>query len=342
MANYAASVLAEAQLILNDRFASPEKRLKTSGVIGSFLKNSSLAIPNIGDLRTKEERPEKAYFFNRSKRAATGGRSFNHTGTVGDSTEVALSYQQFKDVAQTSMKRSDNNVMAEAAILANELDNIFKNIHEEVDSAALTYLTTNKTTVNAGGPNGGFDGTTNVFEIHPDNLQRSIQYAKAMLRQNHYKGSYDAILDGLWYSEAEYLASQGNMNATNYGFQMGGVNFSEAQGYSDAGYTAGLGLWIPEGTIGVVDWIPVQNRRGEGDYDSVLGGYGTITDPYTGLQFAVHAYSQRADTSASGGDAQDVVKEWEVSVDLSFNKSPLSVAGESTIFEVGIKDPQAA
>lgn len=341
MANYVASVLAEAQLIINQRFAAPEKRLKANGVIGSFLNNTELAIPNVGDLRTKEERPEKGYFANRTKRAGITSRTHNHTGATGDSTEVAFSWQTFGDKCQTSLKRADNNVMTQAQILANEFDNIFKNIHEQADAAALSYLTTNKSTVNAATKNGAFDGTTNVFEIHPDNINRALQYAKSMLRQNYYTGGAEAILDPVFFAQAEYLASQGQMNATNYGFQFNGLNISEALGYEDATYDAGLGLFIPQGTIGVVDWIPVQNRRGEGDYESALGGFGSIRDPYTGKMFAVHAYAQRADTSAAGGDTQDVVIEWEVTVDMSFNKSPLSVAGESTIFEVGIKDPAA-
>ncbi len=337
MANYAASVLAEAKLILAERFASPEKRLKTSGVIGAFLKNSDLAIPNLGALRTSPNRAENGYFFNRSKRANTAARTHDHTGTVGDSSEVAFSWATFGDKAQTSLKRSENNLFSDAQLLANELENMFKNIHEAADTAALTHLTTNKTGINVATKNGTWDAVADVFEIEPDNVLQALQYAKSMLRQNYYKGGADAILEPTWYAQAEYAAAQGVMNATNYGFQMSGLNVSEAVGYSDGDYPLGLGLLIPDGTIGVVDWIPQVNRQGKGDFESVLGGYGTVTDPITGLTFAIHGYSARADTSAAGGDTQDVVTEWEISVDLSFNNSPLSVADETTIFEVGIK-----
>lgn len=344
MANYAASVLAEAKLILADRYASPEKRLKTSGVIGAFLKNTELAIPNVGELRTSESRAEKGYLFNRAKRANTAGRTHNHTGAVADSAEVPFTWKTFADKAQTSLKRSENNLFSDAQILANELDNMFKNIHESIDSDALSHLTTNTTQVNKATANGTFDNVEPsagvpppyVWEIAAGDILKALQYAKSMLRQNYYKGGAEAILDPVLYAQAEYAAAQGVMNGTNYGFQMNGLNVSEAVGYSDSGYTKGLGLFIPEGSIGAVDWIPAKNRQGYGDYESVLGGYGTIQDPITGLTFAVHGYSQRADTSAAGGDTQDVVTEWEVSVDMSFNNSPLSVAGETTIFEVGI------
>ena len=335
MANYAASVLSEAKLKLAERYATAEKRLKTAGVIGSFLKNTNIAIPNIGDLRTKEERAEKGYFFNRSKRATSESRTHAHTGSVGDSSEVAFNWNTFTDVCQTSLKRSDNNIFADAEILANELDNLFKNIHEAVDTKALTYLALNKSGVNNAAKNGSFNSENNVFEIGTKDASRLFQYGKSMLRQNYYKGASDVIIDPILFAQAEYLASQGNSNSTNYGFQFSGMNISEAVDLADSSYTNGLGYFIAEGTIGVVDWIPRQNQMGYGNYESVLGGYGRIRDPYTGLWFAIHGYAQRADTSTSGGDTQDVVTEWEVSVDLSFNKAPLSVTNETTIFEVG-------
>lgn len=335
MANYAASVLAEAKLILTERFNAPEKRIKTAGVIGAFMKNTDIAIPNVGALRTKEQRAEKGYFFNRSKRTTTSSRTHNHTGTAGDSSEVAFSWQTFADKCQTSLKRSDNNIFSDAAILANELENVFKNIYESADASALAYLGTNKSLVNGANKNGSYNGTNDVFEIASANKDRFFQYGKSMLRQNHYKGMADVICDPILFAQAEYLASQGQSNATNFGFQFGGLNYFEAVDLADANYANGDAYFIPEGTIGMVDWIPSQNRQGVGNFESVLGGYGTIVDPISGLTFAIHGYSDRADTSSAGGDTQDVVTNWEVSVDLSFNKAPINVTDESTIFEVG-------
>ena len=335
MANYAASVLAEAKLILSDRYSSPEKRLKAPGVLGAFMKNTDIAIPNVGALRTKEERPEKGYFFNRSKRSAISSRTHNHTGTVGDSTEVAFSWTTHGDKFATSLKRSDNNIMADAAIMANELDNARKNIFESIDAAAMAYLATNKTGVNVATKNGSFNGTNDAFEILAADKARFFQYAMSMLRQNYYKGGAEVVLDEAVYAEAQYLAAQGAGNSVNSAFQFGGMSFYEAIGLADANYAKGLGYFIPSGTVGVVDWIPSQNRAGVGQFDSALGGYGSIVDPLTGWTMAVHGYADRADTSAAGGDPQDVTTNWEISVDVSLNHSPLTVATESTIFEVG-------
>ena len=336
MANYAASVLEEAKLILTQRFSAPEKRLKAPGVMGAFMKNTDLAIPNVGALRTAAARAEKGYFFNRSKRSNTAARAHDHTGSVGDSTEVAFSWATYGDKFQTSLKRSENNIFNDAQLLANEIDNAFKNIYESADTAALAYLGTNKTTVNAATKNGVFNTANDAFEIATASIARFIQHAKSMARQNYHTGGAELILDPVLFLEAEHYLNQAGGNSTNTAYQIAGVNLWEAITLSDANYASGAGYIIPEGTIGVVDWTPQKNRAGWGDFESYNGGYGTITDPRTGLTMALHGYSQRADTSSAGGEVQDVTTEWELSVDLSFNKSPLTAAGETTIFEIGM------
>lgn len=336
MANYAASVLAEAKLILKDRFAEPEKRLKTAGVLGSFSKNTDLAIPNVGALRTATTRAEKAYFANRSKRANNGARAHDHTGTRGDSTEVALSWTTYSDVCQTSLKRSRNNIFDDAFILANELENMFKNIYEAADDAALAFLATNKTGVNAATKNGVFNTTNDAFEIDTASIARFLQHGKSMLRQNYHTGGADVILDPLLYLEAEHYLQQGSGNSTNTAYQLMNLDLFEAVTLADANYAAGAGYFIPTGTIGVVDWVDPLNAAGKGDYESYVGGYGSIVSPIDGKTYMLHGYSDRASTAATGGEIQDVVTEWELSIDLSFNKAPLTTATETTIFEVGM------
>ena len=335
MANFAASVLAEAKLIVADRYKDPEKRLKVSGVLPAIQKSTNLAMPGVGALRTKEERAEKAYFFNRTKRANTSSRTYNHTGVVGDSTEIALSWATYGDKFQTSLKRADNNIFASAELMANELDNAVKNINESIDTAVLSFLATSASGVNVATKNGSFNGTNDVFEVLAADSGRFFQYAKSMLRQNFYKGTADIIADPILFAEAEFLAAQGAGNSVNSGFQMGGLSYYEAVGLADANYANGIAYAIPQGTYGIVDWIPQQNRAGHGAYESAVGGFGSFVDPISGMTFALHGYAAGADTSAAGGDTQDVVMNWELTVDLSMNKAPITTATESTIFAVG-------
>ena len=63
-----------------------------------------------------------------------------------------------------------------------------------------------------------------------------------------------------------------------------------------------------------------------------------MRDPISGLTFAIHAYQQRANTAAQNGNTQDVVMEFEVSIDISPNVAPLSTANESVVFQIAQVD----
>jgi len=155
------------------------------------------------------------------------------------------------------------------------------------------------------------------------------------MSQNYYTGEIDVIADPIAYANAEYQSAQGAGNATNSGFQFNGMNIVLSNELADATYVgADVVLAMQRGSFGLIPWIPKQNREGFGDYNSYVGGFGVINDPWgLGLTFAVHGYSNRADTSASNGNAQDVLMEFEVSLDLASAVAPLSTATETPIFE---------
>ena len=83
------------------------------------------------------------------------------------------------------------------------------------------------------------------------------------------------------------------------------------------------------GTVGVLDWIPKQNRLG---VVTSVNQYGTLLNPVDGLTYATYSYEARANGVSRGGEKQDVLTNFEYSIDLSFNKAPLSVADETTIY----------
>jgi hypothetical protein len=81
-----------------------------------------------------------------------------------------------------------------------------------------------------------------------------------------------------------------------------------------------------------LDWIPKQNRMGISS--TSIGGvaeYGNMINPIDGVTYATHKYWSKADTSGSNGMTQDVKEEVEISLDVAFEKAPLTNAGESVI-----------
>lgn len=337
---YIASVLAKAQTILNRRFQEAEMRVKPSAVLMMLLKNRDFLIPDLKGLRMREDRPTKTYLKNRAARALAGTRTHNHTGAIADSTEVDIAYNSYVDTFSTSLKRADNNVFTSAEILAHEIENSFINLHEGIETAMVAFLDTNKNQVSAP-PSGAlkranFNAVNNVYEIAAADADEFLNISKSIFRQEKYRmGMFDMILDSELFSTHEFKANQGTGNSTNLGFQFSGIDAKESIEVNDATYANGISFASPEGMTGILDWIPKQNREGEGDIMSTNGGYATIQDPMTGLTMALHGYTERADTSGTNGVQQDNVTEWEISIDLSPQKAPISVAGASPIFAIG-------
>lgn len=341
MANYGASVLQKAQVMLNDRFSSAEMRTKPSSILMMLLKNRDFLIPDLAQLRDREDRATSTYIKNRAQRTLLNARSHNHSGAVADSTEVAINYTTYADVAQTSLKRADNNLFNDAEILSHEIENMLINLHEGIESDLVQWLDTVKT--QASNPPAGslkratFNATTNVYEVAAGNADEYLSIAKSIFRQEKFGGGlFDAIIDSGLYTVQEKQANQGAGNSTNLSFQFSGVEARESIEISDGTYTNGLGYFVPQGMAGIIDWIPPVNKAGKGDFQSVLGGFSTIVDPMTGLTFGLHGYTERGDTSAANGNVQDEVTEWELSLDLSPQHAPIvtNTSGQSPIFAI--------
>lgn len=339
MANYVASVLAKAQTMLNQRFQAAELRTKPSPILMTLLKNTQFLIPDARILRDREDRSVKAYLKNRAARALSNARSHNHTGNVADSTEVDITWTAYVDEFSTSLKRADNNVFAAAEIMAHEIENSLANIHEGIETALSTWLDTNKSTYSYADANNTLaraSWNAGVYEIAVADESEFFEIVKSVFRQNKYSGNqFDMIADSMKASKGNFLVQQGQGNSTNLGWQFQGLNVAESIEIYDATYAKGLVYAMPIGMTGIIDWIPKQNRQGEGDFMSYLGGYGTIIDPMTGLNLALHGYSDRADTSSSNGNVQDVTTQWELSVDLSPQYAPLTQSNETPIYQFG-------
>lgn len=340
MPNYADSVLAKAQVMYNERMQSAEMRQKPSSTLMTLLKNTNFLIPDIRPLRDREDRATNAYLKNRAARSLTASRDANHTGAVADSTEVPITFDTYTDKFATSLKRSDNNVFSDAEILSHEIENSFINLHEGIETALVTWLDTNKNTVSAP-PSGSikrapFNATNDVYEVAAADSDEYWNIIKSIFKQEKYpSGMIDVVTDSLLASTGDFKANQGTGNSENLGFQFSGLSVMESIEVSDSNYLDGISFAMPMGMTGIIDWTPKQNRQGKGDFESYVGGFSTITDPLTGLSFAIHGYSERGDTDGNNGNSQDVITQWEMSIDLSPQFAPQSTAGATPIFAVG-------
>ena len=337
MPNFTLSEWHAAQARLKDKFQSIEMKSKIPTAMQFFLEKRDISIEGLKGLRNKETRPEEAYYKTRQARAATGAsRNFSHTGVDGDSAKVDLTWGTFLDKFSISMKRYDNNLYSFSDVLAQNMMNVFINIKDAMDTAALTYLDVNKTTANLATKLGSF-GANDVWETTPaDDYFRN---GKSMMRQNFYSGGYNVLVDPIAAALAEKSIAQGGGNATNLGYQFSGLNVIEHTALADANYTAGLGYWFTPESIAALDWIPKQNLNGFGNLENATKDnpyFTSIVEPFFGLRLAVHIYKEGADTSGTNGSAQDVVWQYEFSIDMSLNHAPMTLANTTPILAAGI------
>lgn len=340
MANFTLSEWAKAQARLKDKFQSIEMKSKIPTAMRFFLDKRDISIEGLKGLRYREDRPQEAYYKIRQARGATGAsRNFSHTGVDGDSAKIDLSWVTYLDKFSISMKRYDNNLYSFNDALAQNMMNVFINLKDAMDTAALTYLDTNKTQANLAAKLGTFNATNDVWEVPFGKEDDFFRNSKSMMRQNFYTGAYNALLDPVASALAEKNIAQGSGNATNLGYQFSGITGIEHTALADANYLTGLGYFFTPESIAALDWIPKQNLAGFGNLENATKDnpyFTSIIEPYFGLRLAVHIYKEGADTSASNGSAQDVVWQYEFSIDMSLNHAPMTLASTTPIMAVGI------
>lgn len=321
MANFDTCNLLTAQTILSDRYAAPEMRMKPAPAFSLLTANTDLLMQSAEVLRTREDRAIEAYFLGRTKRNPTSARAYNHTGTLDDSAKVTLSWTIKADKTTISLKLLDNSVHDFNMVLANKLEQCCMNILEAKETEAIAYLQAQKASQQ---PTGLQGATLNagVLEIAGVDDKQIFARIRSIMRQNYFSGGLDMIVDSNLSVKAEFLNAQGNGNATNYGYQFNNLRIAESIELTEGAYNNGVAIVMPQGGACALNWIPKQNRQGSGDYNSYVGGFGVFN--FMGYQFALHGYAQRSDTSATNGNTQDVTMEFEVSLDSSYNKAPLS------------------
>lgn len=335
MANFDVSNLLTAQTMVSDKYKTPEMRMKPSPAFSLLTANENFLITEAATLKTRDDRPIEAHLLSRTKRSSGSGRTHNHTGTIDDSQKVTLTWTTKSDPFSISLKLLDKSVFDFNTVLANKFEQACMNVLEDKETEAIAYLRAQRATQNPTLKGATFNSTNDAVEVTATDDKKFFQRLKSVMKQNYFGGQIDIIADSLMAVNAEFLAAQGVGNATNFGYQFQNLNIAESVELDDSNYTEGIVLAMPQGSAAALNWIPKQNRTGWGDYNSYNGGFGTFS--FMGFTFAVHGYSARANTSASNGDTQDVLMEFEVSLDSSYNKAPLSYTTgrtDSVILEV--------
>ena len=336
MANYALSLLTTAQAMLTDRMSKPEMRHKEYSITKVFLANGPALLPDYESLKTSDSRAVEAYCMTKSATDTVNTRNHVHAADAfGDTQRVQLSFTTFGQLFKTSLKMADRNYMTAAQMLSNRMETAWIHLLDEIEAAGATALNTQKSQVQAAGDGalGTWDGAAFTWQVADTDQNWYLQYLMAMMKVNNYTDMMDVINDPVAFAILQQLANQGSANSTNTSFQFAGADVHLSTALApDASYKA-YSYLIPKGTACILPWIPRENRE---TVTTRLQTYTNMMDPFgLGIQGALHIYETKDSTYAAlnGGEVQDEIYEYELSVDLASVNAPLSVANESTIFK---------
>ena len=332
MSNFEPSKLVKGQALFLNNVTKGEWRLPDTAVLSSMYLGQK-ANPFLAGLRKSEERAVSAYMPIRRAKGTGTERSFEHEGERGDSKESTLDWNSLTEEFSISIKQNDNNMISFEQNYASQMNGCIMNLMERHEAALIALVITDRTEINKGVIQGTFNPDDNVMEVNNSASDRFFHNIKTSMSNNLFNSNIMVIADSLSYMNAEFLASQKTMNATNLGYQFAGLNIMPTTSEIDPDYE-GSALAFSMDSVGIIPWIPLVNRGNLDVRDAMSynGSWGKVTVPildakgntaYT-LDFAIHSYATRADNSNKGGSKQDLTIEVEISLDLAYLSNPLS------------------
>ena len=337
MANYALSVLKNAQTSVTSAFQNGELRYIQPEVHNLFVSNANNAIADYQSLVTRQDRAVEANYMLRSSRAVAGNAmTHSLTGTVGDSAVVTPTFAPYYDKFAVTLKGSDNKILTQEQIVLNELKNSFINVVNGLETVAQSTLFSNRSTTNTVTTDGTFNATDDVFQItESTNGEQAISITEMVMRLNGW-GAVTIVADPIAYRKFRSQRNQGTSNATNTSFQFENItvvlapNFYASFNGLAGTYTKGAWVAVPTGTVAMLPWIPVQNRQAY--LEPGVAQYGSIINPIDNISMATYTYAERADGTSLGGTLQDVVTQNQIGLYAAHIVAPISgVTGETPL-----------
>jgi len=340
---YTNSIWGAAQYKLSEMMAKPEFKHKPSAALSVFLKNTNFLIPASERERMWNQKPSdqstvSIYPLQKQTVALGAARAAAHTGVIGASGTANLSYTTYSRTFKYSIKQGDRNVFAVAEMVAAQLRSAAIDLHAGIETALMALLNTNKTQVvtSLTPQSGTWDAANFLFGVDAADKAQYFQYLKMFMAEQYYGGAFDVINNVRAQAQANYLGQQGQANAANLGWQIDGMNMVASTEFANVAGYDWMSYILPEGSIGILPWIPTLNRTGFGDTFQNGGAYRSIGDPLgSGLTFAVHEYAAGADNNGASGETQDIDIQVELSIDLAPVIAPMSTANLSPIVKAG-------
>jgi hypothetical protein len=343
MAFFDDSLLLNGQAKLIAGFQNGELKYNAPVVTTTLQGYQNICTPDWQTLKLASDRAFQLDFFKRTSRALTTGKSYTHTYTHGASGKISPTFDILSDGFRISKKQATRSTRTIEEMYNNEFVNTVLNMTKGIEDKAVDYILAGRDTINTANIKGTFNATNDVFEIAEANINSLFQIALTRMDVIGYSGmALDVFCDSITYMLFRTQMAQGGGNSTNlqYQFTDGNITFHHVPSllgkqntlFTNA-YAKGSFLIIPAGTVTILDWVSELNRKGD---TSKVANFGVVLNPVNNIILGTHEIELGADTTTQGGDTQDVVKDTQLSTEISLVKAPYSTSGESSIFAYGI------
>jgi hypothetical protein len=203
-------------------------------------------------------------------------------------------------------------------------------IGASIETAAVAKLETFKNTVQGDRGLGTWNSSTYVMGIGSAYKTDYYNYIESEMKALDYTGMLQEVHNHTINSLINYQTAQGSNNSANLQFQYPNFEFYMSNEIETALYSSdyfGNSYVIPAGTIALVDWIPGKNR--EGLVNHATFDFTSMPDPFGIFDTMAVAVEKKVQDSGSGGsniggDTQDAVWLYELSIDVAFYIPTLS------------------
>ena len=333
MANeYLATVLPEARAfvseIVNKKF---EQRAPLTNILQAFMSGQQY-IPDIASIKKADRQATSLDYLTRKNFTIKNGKTCVLGGETAGSGRSSLTWQSIGVEILHSEKQYQNNEVAGMRALANSLYEAEKSLlfgSGGLDSILLAYLEANRTYIN--------NGTINTWRGVPDFYMESSVADKddfynnlvAEMAENNYSPNFFDIANTSWMATMNKLKAQGTGNAVNTSYQFDGVDFLASNLITVPATMQSVHYVIPEGGVAIVDWNDPLNRQGKTSGGKTWGTYQSKLMP--SLTYDLFITENCDDTTADGGNVQDLVTKFEITLNFAVTSQPLSTPTETTI-----------
>ena len=330
------SILLNAVGLMDKKINSKELRKPVFGAENAFLEKREMLIPTVDAIRKAEQQTVEAKYLERDAIAIGTSRACTPTAAYGDTGTVDLSWATYSHTAKTAVKVGEYNYYEQLALFQNDIYNRFVDLHTQIEADAVAYLEANRTGIQGNRTMNNWDGGADVMRTPLAQRDDYLNRIKTEMYQDNYRGTLMDIHSIPMMNMYRQQFAQGASNDENLQFQYPGFqHYDSAAVTNGTGSVFGTNYIVEEGGIALLDWIPALNRRGQKSESGST--WTTMPDPFGyPLTWAVYIIDSCFDTTYSSGSdprgaTQDYLRTYEFSIDLSFNRAPITAAGQEVI-----------